>query len=242
MRQNPINTTAGKSRKGPQWPTRPTTHKLTGSDIPTRNHMRVAGLKRSPSGWGTGVTPLKPFLEGAVKRTKRRTQTLYCTPVWSICSEFELYSGPPTDTTEAPRADPGCTWHNAALSSLPCIWFALQQPRQSWMQRTLISSGASFSVAGFLSLAQRVPAPSYSTPPTPKSPPPSHSPSLPPSLPPSHLLQLSNHPMTFKGAWHPFEVGEGALALVSCPNPTQANKMHAGLKPTKANSCPLDVK
>lgn len=95
MRQNPINTAAGKSRKGPQWPTRPTTHKLTGSDIPTRNHMRVAGLKRSPSGWVTGVTPLKPFLEGAVKRTKRRTQTLYCTLVWSICSEFELYSGPP---------------------------------------------------------------------------------------------------------------------------------------------------
>lgn len=52
------------------------------------------------------------------------------------------------------------------------------------------------------------------------------------SLPPT-FLQLSNHPMTFKGAWHPFEVGEGALALVSCPNPTQANKMHAGLKQTQ---------
>lgn len=97
-----------------------------------------------------------------------------------------------------------------------------------------------FQCGWVLSLAQRAPAPN--PPPFTPTPPPSHAPSLPPSLTPSHLLQLSNHPMTFKGAWHPFEVGEGALALVSCPNPTQANKMHAGLKPTKANSCPLNVK
>lgn len=48
--------------------------------------------------------------------------------------------------------------------------------------------------------------------------------------------------MTFKGAWHPFEVGEGALALVSCPNPTQANKMHAGLEQTEEIPFPLNIK
>lgn len=124
MRRNPINTAAGKSRKGPQWPTRLATHKLTGFEIPTRNHMRVAGLKRSPSGWVTGVTPLKPFLEGAVKRTKRRTQTLYCTLVWSICSEFELYSAPPPLRRRhlgLTQAVPDTMWHRAArrASGLP---------------------------------------------------------------------------------------------------------------------------
>lgn len=43
----------------------------------------------------------------------------------------------------------------------------------------------------------------------------SHS-SVPP-VSPSHLLQLSNHPMTFKGAWHPFEVGEGGISTGFLP-------------------------
>lgn len=103
-----------------------------------------------------------------------------------------------------------------AQSNLRCIWFALTawvKLRPEHADKLRGEPG----VAGFLSLTQP-----QRLPPT--------FPSAPLLLPPFHLLQLSNHPMTFKGAWHPFEVGEGALALVSCPNPTQANKMHAGLK------------
>lgn len=117
-------------------------------------------------------------------------------------------------SAEAPQVDPGCTWHIVAQSSLRCIWFALAasiklHPAHADKLRE------EPAVAGFLSSTQRARA--------------SHS-----SISaPSHLRQLSNHLMTFKGAWHPFEVGEGALALVSCPNPTQPNKMHAGLKWTK---------
>ena len=165
------------------------------------------------------MTPWKPSKRCRwVKRTNCRSRHSYCTLLGNICSEFERYSGLLLQyTTQAPQVDPGCTWHVVAQSKLHCIWFALAALLKLYPAHTDKLRGQR-GVAGFLPSTQRAPASQSS---------------IPPSVPPSHLLQLSNHPMTFKGAWHPFEVGEGALALVSCPNPTQANKMHAGLKRTK---------
>ena len=106
-----------------------------------------------------------------------------------------------------------------AQSNSDCIWFGLAASVKLHPAHT-DKLWEESSVAGFLSFALRAAA----------------------SPPPSHLLQLSNHLMTFKGAWHPFEVGDGALALVSCPNPTQTNKMHTGSEVNQRNSCSLNVK
>lgn len=129
-------------------------------------------------------------------------------PVWTV-------QWPPLYTTKTPQVDPGCTWHIVAQSNLLCIWFALAASAKLDPAHTDKLGGQLW--CGWISLSGPA-SPGFS---------------LHNLNPPPHLLQLSNHPMTFKGAWHPFEVGEGALALVSCPNPTQANKMYAGLQETK---------
>lgn len=98
MRQNPINTAAGKSRKTPsdsQWPTHPRTHthKLWYSvykplaSCQSKKQKKSIGL----SNWSDTMKPSKPFKRCCQdKRMNHRTQH---STVWTICSEFELYSG-----------------------------------------------------------------------------------------------------------------------------------------------------
>lgn len=161
----------------------------------------------------TAINPSNRFQRRCqVKRTICRTQhsTVCSSGTSAVSLKCTVAS---SCITEAPQVDPGCTWHVVAQSNLHCIWFALRAPVELHPTYT----DKLWAECGWISLFR------------PASP--SFSPLNPPF--PSHLFQLSNHPMTFKGAWHPFEVGEEALALVSCPNPTQANKMHAGLQLTK---------
>ena len=100
MRQNPINTAAGKSRKTPwdsQWPTHPRTHahRLWYSSY---KPLQVVNLKsrRNPSGWVIEVTPWR--LQNYCRMLSSQEDEpqdlwLYYTLVRNICSTFELYSG-----------------------------------------------------------------------------------------------------------------------------------------------------
>lgn len=73
MRQNPINTAAGKSRKNRGIPSDQHTpeHTLAGFDTPTINHLQVVNLKcrRNALMWVIEVTPwnLQNFSKDAVK-------------------------------------------------------------------------------------------------------------------------------------------------------------------------------
>lgn len=100
MRQNPINTAAGKSRKTPwdsQWPTHPRTHtrRLWYSSY---KPLQVVNLKRrrNPAGWVIEVTPwnLQNFSKMLSSQgDEPQDPTLYCMLVGNICSEFEVQSG-----------------------------------------------------------------------------------------------------------------------------------------------------
>lgn len=171
------------------------------------------------SKWSDNMKPSKVFKDkrmscGSLCPTVRKAGTSAASFKCTLASSY---------SAEAPPVDPGCTWHVVAQSNWRCIWFALAASIKLRPAHADKLRGES-AVAGFLSLTQRAWA-SHSSIST-----------------PSHLLQLSNHLMTFKGAWHPFEVGEGALALVSCPNPTQPNKNACRSEANQRSSFSLNVK
>lgn len=102
MRQNPINTAAGKSRKtlwDSQWPTHPKNTHTQGLWYSSYKPLQVVNLKsrRNTLGWVTKVMPWKfqDFLRMLLcqKYDLQDTIVLYCMLVGNICSESELQRG-----------------------------------------------------------------------------------------------------------------------------------------------------
>lgn len=105
MKQNPINTVAGRSREGP---------------TVTRTHMSACTRAEFDISTGNRAHVVDLTREQRRRWTKRRRSSRYTDinwywrQVWSIWPEFEVCTPlPPTTTTyrtaAGPRPDPDCT-------------------------------------------------------------------------------------------------------------------------------------